>query len=293
MQGYPTDYWAKFKDSDNESDGPEWLPLTHHMIDVAIMFRELLDNGYDKPIARVCGLEQLSEMQKQRLCLLAFLHDIGKAINDFQGQVFNDYGPRKHKGHTRVVCSLLSDRLIEDFLDLLPSNFHTWFQDGSDDGEELFLRAFLATVGHHGTPVDYAIRSSSTADYELKNVGWSDWRYTDLKRFFSELTDIMRKNWPEANNDGEPLRCNAAFMNEFNGLLTLADWMASDDRYFDYHTGSTPAARADFAKKTAGELLEKTGRRAPAKTTSFEDVFDFKPHLMQSAFMDVTGALYQ
>ncbi|MTH95648.1 CRISPR-associated endonuclease Cas3'' [Roseibium sp. RKSG952] len=292
MQGLPTDYWAKFKDSP-AGDGPKWLPLTHHMIDVAIMLRELLDNGYEKPLARTCGLRWLSEIQKQRMCLLAFLHDVGKAINDFQGQVFNDYGHRRFKGHTMVACSLFSDELVEDFLKLLPANFDLWFQDGNDDGEELFIRAFLATIGHHGAPVKYAIRASTVEDYELKEVKWSGWKYTDLKRLFSELADIMKTNWPKAFEHDEPLTCSAAFMNEFNGLLTLADWMASDDRHFDFHSGSTPLARIDFARKTAREMLEKSGRTAVPERTSFEGIFEFKPHQMQSAFIDVTNALYQ
>jgi CRISPR-associated endonuclease/helicase Cas3 len=293
MRGMPTDYWGKFKNSPSgDLKDSSWLPLLFHLLDVATTFRELLDNGYAKAIAAICMVEELTEAQKQRLCLLAFLHDIGKAINDFQGQVFSDYGIRQHSGHTRVACSLFTEGYVRKLLELLPEGFEEWFENGNDDGEELFTRMFLATVGHHGNPVDFDIQDSHTAEKELGTVRWSGWKYTDADRLFADMVTIMRSTWPKAFEQDAPLRVGSAFMYEFNGLLTLADWMASDDRYFRFDAGSNWKERREFAIATAGAMLEKAGRKAPPRNLEFPDVFGFHPNAMQSALIAASGSLY-
>lgn len=293
MHGIPTDYWGKFKDSDGcGAKDSCWLPLIFHLVDVASTFRELLDNGYDKALAAICMVEELTEAHKQRLCLLAFLHDIGKGISDFQGQIFADYGVRRYSGHTQVACSLLTQGYVGKFLELLPEGFEEWFENGHDNGDELFTRMFLAAVGHHGTPVEYEVHDRHAAEKELGAVRWSGWKYTDIDRLFAEMSAIMRSTWPKAFEQGSPLRIGSAFMYEFNGLLTLADWMASDDRYFRFDVGSDWKERQDFAQSTAGSMLDNAGRKAAPRNLDFPAVFGFQPNAMQSALIAASGSLY-
>ena len=290
MRGMPDNYWAKFKQTDQ---GPSWLPLIYHMVDVAVMFRKLLDTGHDAALAAWAGVPVLSEIQKQRLCVLAFLHDVGKAVTDFQGQVFPDFGPRRHHGHTDVACSLFQDRLYDVLMVLLPDNYHAWFARGNEDTTAAFARMLLATLGHHGRPVEYAFEDADIHDERLKNVRWDGWRYADLPRLADEIRNVIQTRWPRAAEPDEPIVLSSDFMYEYNGLLTLADWMASDDRHFEYEPCSDVFERAEYAEQRADALMRSVGYHADPQTVEFGAVFGFTPNPMQSAMLEVTARMYQ
>lgn len=290
MDGLPTDYWGKFKDSSGEIS---WLPLAHHMIDVAMMFRALLDSGHGKTFGAMIAQDDLTEGQKQRLTVLAFLHDIGKATVRFQRQVFPDGLDRRSGGHTLVACSLWSERHGARFESMLPANFSEWFTSNGEDTIQSFGRMMLATIGHHGKAVEYEFDDTGRSDERVSDVRWSDNNYVDFERFMSDLESTMIALWPLAYGNETAMEASAAFMYEFNGLLTLADWMASDERYFDYHSGDGRHERTEFARRTSDRMLEIAGRSADPISSDFDEVFGFSPNPMQAAFMAANRHAYQ
>ena len=298
MQGIPQKYWAKFSPSSDESQShASYLGLVDHFIDVATTFETLLDNGYELPLARAAGLGKLSLSQKHRLCFLAFLHDLGKAAVDFQRQIFaGENQTRRHTGHT-AICTffLIADQKTQpaksSFIKMLPLSCSSWFHhDEDDDGFQTLARMLLASWGHHGRPIDYDLRSR---DKTYACVQWNDWRYADFDALMQEMIDVATRHWPGILEPADPLDATASFMEEFNGILQLADWISSDKRLFAYEKFDIHPDRRDFALDASKEFLKKTGRISLSRENSFKDAFGFEPNGMQRDFLSVSSELIQ
>jgi CRISPR-associated endonuclease/helicase Cas3 len=299
MQGFPDYYWAKFSLGDGSHQaGAEvsHLALLDHSIDVGTTLEVLLANGYEFPLARAAGLEKLSTPQLHRVLFLAFIHDLGKAAVDFQRQIFSDENRnRRHKGHT-ALCTFFLTAAANDpaslaFRAFLPGDFDQWFTHEDDDGGDVsFARMLLASWGHHGRPIDFDLVAPSSV---YSDVQWDDWRYADFKRLLQELLDFTAHRWPGILQPADPISVNSAFMEEFNGILQLADWVASDSRQFTYDLGDFYASRADFALDASKEFLKKTGRIALSADKSFSEVFGFQPNAMQQDFLGAVSEFIQ
>ena len=113
--------WGKRRSSEENIETAR-LGLVEHSMDVAAVFEALaalpsIRSRLDQ-LARV----ELSETTLARLCVLAFLHDIGKASVGFQSKAIPDHaraawiagvGIRSFQcGHTRVVAGLLFNSAI-------------------------------------------------------------------------------------------------------------------------------------------------------------------------------------
>jgi CRISPR-associated endonuclease/helicase Cas3 len=297
MQGIPRNYWAKFSPSANGcEDDSSYLGLIDHLVDVATCFEILLSNGYDLPLARAAGLQKLTVAQQHRLCFLAFLHDLGKAAVDFQRQIFvGENQKRRHRGHTAICTFFLvgepNNPTNQAFLRMLPSNHSTWFHhDDDDDGVVTLARMFLATWGHHGRPIDFDFPSR---DKKYNDVQWNDWRYADIDSLLREIMTIATHQWPGILEAADPINATCSFMEEFNGILQLADWIASDKRLFAYEKTAAHADRRDFALDASKEFLKKTGRISISRENSFKDAFGFEPNGMQRDFLTISSELIQ
>jgi CRISPR-associated endonuclease/helicase Cas3 len=296
MQSIPNRYWAKFKPAGAYSlSEPASLELKHHLLDVAICFERLLDTGYGLTVARVAGLTSLSDQQKHRLCFLAFLHDIGKAAVDFQRQIFHgENHKRRHKGHTALCTFFFTARedneSVRAFNDWLPEGCDQWFSFPEEDGFETLSRLLLATWGHHGMPIDFDFMSANRA---YADVHWDGWRYTNFPKLLDELKGLAKEIWPKAFDLGHELKATAALMEEFNGLLQLADWIASDISICPYEFDEAHTTRREFTGKAVARFLERTGRNTISIGNSFSDAFGFTPNPMQSTFLTISSDLIQ
>ncbi len=106
--GPPSDFWGKL-----EAGEPfRWHPLIDHCADVAACVESLLRGTLLGPrLARLGGLRDLAEVQIQRLCVLAALHDLGKFSLGFQNKALPH--PPFLSGHTNDFLAALSNN---DFL---------------------------------------------------------------------------------------------------------------------------------------------------------------------------------
>lgn len=190
--------WAKH-------DGPdEWHPLVAHSADVAALMERLLrDTNLGARMARLLGQDFLSEEQLQRFCVLAALHDAGKTNRGFQDG---------EAGHVRPIIGMLSTaqkkRKLTEILSLrevLP-----WF-----DGQWKIMFDWLQTTwSHHGAPV------------RPERPGKGLWMPTAIERL-SAFKEWTRQWYPDAFQEAKPIARPEA-QHLFNGILTLADWIASD-----------------------------------------------------------------
>ena len=216
--------WAKH-------DGPdEWHPLVAHSADVAAVLEGLLrDTQLGPRMARLLGQETLSETQIQRFCVLAALHDAGKTNRGFQ---------EGEAGHVHPMLGMLSTsqkkRELTEILglrDLLP-----WFE-----GQWGTMFDWLQTTwSHHGAPVrperpDKGLWTTTAIE-----------RLTDFKEWTRQWhSDAFREVKPIAEPEAQHL---------FNGILTLADWIASDRDLLCWKPSLTDSEEA---------ITEARERRAP------------------------------
>ena len=264
--------WAKRKP---RNDPTSWLSLADHGHDVAAVVEALL--GVPVMEARLAALAKrpaLSVLWKQRLCVLSYLHDFGKANRKFQrgegGHILEAMFPLDNEA-ARVVSQL---SLLED-----------WALDP---------REVLVTVlSHHGAP-PLPTRDGMPGLEQY----WRALPPSDPLAEIASLVSEAQRHWPGAfAPGGEPLPPQPEFWHGFLGLLQLADWLGSDDRddAFRYARESDPPRR-DFAVACARRLLGSLGLdvcslRAGRERPGFDSVSPFEPREIQNVAAEISGSI--
>lgn len=159
------------------------------------------------------------------------------------------------------------------------NDMYEWFSAEGD--EDPLLSMILAALSHHGRPVserDFA-GSSDRAMWRW----WMPQKGVDPMDGIEDLANKARQYFPCAfENRFPPLNVPPAFQHRFAGLVMLADWIASDVRFFPYRA-DPGEDRLHFARDAAKRALSSIGliplrRQVPI---SFRDVFDFDPTPLQ------------
>ena len=102
MQGVPSTFWGKLERNVGTEAVGEWHPLIHHCADVAACAEALLDlDTWRRRLARLCGRPDLDATTRQRLTVLAALHDLGKFNLGFQAKGRPDLGAPAGQMHPR------------------------------------------------------------------------------------------------------------------------------------------------------------------------------------------------
>lgn len=224
----PTSPWAKVN-HDDSGNASEWRSLSDHCRDVGAVFRQLLESSVIRHrLSRLAELSDLSPSQRDRLAFLAAIHDLGKANRGFQNKGF---GRSPQAGHLGEILALLRDPDPELAQELIRAcrlaDLIDWFREG----EEGLREALYATFSHHGRPLQ-------PPDDFPKDL----WRDSDAYQPVESVRECVHdvcNEFPGAA-DAEPLCAYAAVMHAFLGLVTLADWIGSDERFFPLYPVSTP-----------------------------------------------------
>ena len=213
MHGSPerSDFWAKLKYKDDDrSTGEivEWHPLVAHSADVAAVTEALLTRTIlGDRLARLAGWEELTDVHVARLAALAAIHDAGKVNRGFQNRAF---GKQPQADHVTPMVGMLTARKRSILAAALGLRKMTrWFTDGPD-----ILSWLQTTWSHHGVPVRR----------ERPNKGlWTD----DALQRLADFKDWTRHWYPDVFDEAPPFT-SSQVQHLFNGVLTLADWIASD-----------------------------------------------------------------
>lgn len=240
MKGLPTDFWGKLAADPQE---PRWHPLIDHCTDVAAVTEALLQRTLlRRRLARLGGLDELTPVQVARLCALALLHDFGKASVHFQNKAWPGRGPRA--GHVEEALVAICNPPIDAALDL--DTLLAWTADGRAGG------LVVSTLCHHGTP------------YRLKRkplgAGWRPAHGLDPVAEVRRLTAAARAAFAAAwEGDGPPFPASPALQHGWNGLLTLADWIGSNEHFFPFRDEQDAADRLPLARQRAAEIVAHLG----------------------------------
>ncbi|HEY8492044.1 MAG TPA: CRISPR-associated helicase Cas3' [Dehalococcoidia bacterium] len=270
----PATAWAKWSQATGD-----WHALADHCLDVAAVCAALLENPIlRRRLARLGRQDDLDPGQRSRLAILAGLHDVGKANRGFQNRIRPDAGPGSPAGHVGEVVSLLSpagEPLQQALLEALRIDaMLRWCA-----GEDQLARLLLATFWHHGRPVEPpAFRRDL-------------WRATPEYDPVAAVRDAVARLWrafPQEQG-GSPLPATPEFAHAFMGLVTLADWLGSDTRYFPLASGRDPD-RAGFARTRAHKAVARIGADGrsfrgvlSARLLEFHELFGRDPRPAQRA----------
>jgi len=260
----------------NENQITQMLPLHLHCLDVAGVFRQMLDIPViAKRISQACGME-LTPTQKDRLAVFVFWHDIGKAGLGFQRKKF---AGELLAGHVREVAPLFfEEELAEKLISLLRfDQMVDWFE--SEDEVNGYL---LAAISHHGKPVNF--------DYEKRDesyqVSW--WDNEDCFNALELMQQTVQAQFPAAFSPEQAvIPKSPALMHRFAGLVMLADWIGSMKERFDYQLHDVEE-RLRRNERMIPVLLERIGISSQSRRESFlgqpagfKDWFGFEPRPLQ------------
>lgn len=253
--------WGK-----TDKDSSEFHPLAHHSMDVAAVFTQMVWLPVVRNRLEVAADATLTESVRQRLGVLAFLHDIGKLHPGFQakGWASGDWkGPTN--GHSKESWA---------FLELAvrwPEHpFHATIGRILDWGEAV-PPLFGAMFAHHGRPVK---RPRSMTLREWPSLEHYDWRI-EARR----LDDALQLWFPVAfENEGGHLPDSPRFCHEIAGLAALADWIGSNTEFFRFKA-PFDAVYDGRAHRIAKQALTKigfdSGALAATPAPSFTKLTDF------------------
>lgn len=227
------------------------------MLDVAAVAERL--------IAPLSGAGPL----KAALALLCALHDLGKVSNTFRDMVRGGAPPRFR--HWEITEALLwqHDPILAEAL-------------GSRDSRRQTL--YAAAAGHHGRP--------STRELLWNRSGsgpGGDWRAMleaagpQAEADAAAIIRAFGALWPEASLDGLTDLAEAKRLSwQLNGLLTVADWVGSNTKWFPPAPPTGDLERyIATARDRAGLALDAAGLVAPP--VSAGRLVDFALRPMQQA----------
>jgi CRISPR-associated endonuclease/helicase Cas3 len=268
MQEYVRGYWGK---AQPENGGVVWHPVAYHMLDVAAAAQALLQVR-PLTLARASVFLDLSLAEARALLtLIAALHDLGKFARAFQMKVPALWGeagaglrnPDPHRHHSADGWLI----------------WHGENYDNNGIGRELApllwpegqrtLDALMdASVAHHGRPC-----SSDGGGLRIRDLfgPGEAAAHTCAK----EIAALLMPHPLTAH----PPKRIASQTFWFSGLVTLADWVGSNQENFPYQPADRSLAEYwVYAQEKAAAAIEVAGldEAAPAPAKSFYDLTKFR-----------------
>ena len=285
-------FWGKL----NKEAGT-YHSLVDHSLDVAFCGNELLRLPIiGKRLSSVCGIGYDDFCKYiNHFTVLIGLHDIGKFNHGFQNKASDSLHT---SGHVKEVMMLLqhsceiSDNLFEAL------GFDDIFVQWSED-ENRIIQLLWASICHHGKPV-----STSSHEIYTKSDIWSNtvpnWRGNNLCFMTSpmngigdlmkRLLDVFLPNNLSTNKVNIPY--TNEFVHAFSGLVMLADWIASDVRFFPFSQKGEDRSQTGlkYAKNAITKLFLDTQESVSflsQKQYTFEDITGKRPRPLQKYLMDL------
>lgn len=285
MDGHPkgSEFWAKL-DQDEQGEIRAWNPLMAHSADVAAVTEALLQHTIlNKRIASLVDWDRLSDIHIARLSALAALHDAGKVNHGFQNRMYRSRHPRA--GHVSPMIELLdADTNYQEEL-LIPLGIQQILHWFPTQNQQTAIHFLLATWGHHGrpTPIQHNFKSSLWNSNDERNP------VEGLK----ELGTTIQEWFPKAFiHEAQPFPADPILQHAYNGLLTLADWLGSDPKFFEF--AQTERNHIKTARKNAKHAIEmlaldpqKSRRQLGNRPVNFKQIADFTPYDIQQQCLDL------
>ena len=160
-----------------------------------------------------------------------------------------------------------------------------WWWDATeswdDCGGETVCGLLVATLSHHGTPLQ--LDSGRSEHPRL----WRRYGELDPPEQVARIGRLVRQWFPEAFNEGErPLPPAPEFQHHFLGLCNLADWIGSNELWFEYidepRDNYIDTARARAARAIRSVGLDITVQRDAMQYSGVPGLTGLFPHIAQA-----------
>ena len=300
-------FWAK---KNSKGGRPQWLPLIQHLKDTkeisGLLWEHWLGRGQKRTILEgiskqqeIYDIEELDQIGKKIAMFLGAIHDIGKATPAFQIK----------RGYANSVDLdiFLLEKLEQDgfygisSLELVDPDKTPHNLAGEvllhDYAERFRMNEDIGSIigGHHGKPIDrlnsvtvqkqayVANYYQEEAPYSAIHSKWKNTQEAIIRWALMECGFSSAEEIPVLTQSSQALLL---------GLLTMADWISSNEVYFpliDVYSNTIP-----FAENRAIEGFRKWNRsdlwepgRCYEPETLFTKRFAFKPRNVQQVFSEV------
>ncbi len=215
-------------------------PVLFHMMDTMNVAEHLLA-GMAKPAReKLFGVFGNEEAQRKMICFISGLHDIGKVTPHFQAEKMGNrkdlermgysFGlPCREQGfHTKAGYRIIYDMLLSKNLSRNTS------------------QSLAVIVGsHHG---DLLLNYPPSNRY----IGRGKWqeKRDDIFNFLLDEVGLVIDDF--MNLDDTPFSTIAVFI----GLVTVADWIASNERFFPYESKLSVVDYRDLSRQRSRKAIE-------------------------------------
>lgn len=292
--------WGKLDRQAPDRSCAARLSLVGHCIDVAAVTRALLElPTWRARLQRLAGHE-FTPTDLDRLSVLAYLHDVGKAGAGFYSKGVRDAEQvawlrracqdRSQLGHTRVVAPLLGfASQFDGHRQALGVDCLRRWGGANEPSQEPLLDLWMAAVSHHGEPISVeSLRSLALAPHATWTQPIAGY---DPLAGLTQLRTAAEALWPGAYADPTPMRePSQPLIHAFAGLVSLADWIGSNTDFFPYDLGPQDVGRWPHARATATRALramridlEAARADLRARAPGFFSVFGFDATRPQQA----------
>jgi len=224
------DCWAKTTD-----DGKPGISVRDHCLNVGCVAEALL---------RLLPAK-LRGLLPESAATLAALHDIGKVSPGFQQKCT----------HWKSPLPIPLELYETDHAKISQSFLQSW-----PLAEARKLRRWFMAVGaHHGQSRGDWIKSAKYGGTDIKHRGGTEWE--DARRQLAEtLRTFFRPadglpDWPAGPPPSNSWQAHVGF---FAGLLTMADWLGSNELFFSAGV-EKPTLSPDQRREKAGNALSAIG----------------------------------
>lgn len=280
--------WAKLDRQSNTP--PDYHPLICHLLDVASVGNALWDTALSPALkARLAsglGLAGREDAAGRWIAFIAGLHDIGKASPAFQLQ---DDATRQFWAERLKSAGLCWATPIPPThhgaigAAILPEVLQPFLGNGP-------LAQRLATIlgGHHG------VFPSSRAMQEVsrKAMGGPTW-VTARKQVAHRLAVLL-----QLPQDANPTQLDTADAMTLAGLVSVADWIASDKSRFPYYSQGSSLSLDEYmahSKARASQALNHlrwTGWNPSEAALGFQGLFpNLTPNDLQAQAIAIASGL--
>ncbi len=260
--------WAKLI-RDSEKRAIAALPLIDHILDVGAAGEAVL-RAWLAPLEAAAG-RALTPQDVARLVVLIALHDLGKANRGFQARI----DPKREPvGHTGVVAALLTQSTLRRTPAAVA--IHAMLDDWGA------AEHFAGVMAHHGRPLTEFTAEATSNDWMKHTQHWVAKADGDPAAAVLPVLDAVRERWPLAWEAGPVLPDAPRFVALFAGLVTLADWLGSDERRFPVDGPYGAARDALRAEQVAAAARARGFLPLDTPPGDFTSALGFDPFAFQT-----------